>query len=205
MVSFLKVIEEKLTQFSTGHMASRSFRSAGVSFPGLLDPKIKICIVFSGCPHADFSKFPRRFLWDHRLDLRINLLNCGRFQPRCGPFGSEYSVARRTPKITTYRTSLQEMRLRVRTASVSVGERARCPPVGGLHVKSGREVSLREAKRRSNPTSSFHMPVRLLRFARNDKKEDFGVPRPPHEHDQQSIRLLPLLFYSIDSYNNILL
>ena len=23
---------------------------------------------------------------------------------------------------------------------------------------------------------------RLLRFARNDKKENFGVPRPPHEH-----------------------
>ena len=127
--------------------------------------------------------FPRRFLWDHRLDLRINLLNCGRVQPRCGPFGSGCFAAQRTLKITTLPNFL------ARNASPSQDRfslRLEKEPVAqgleGSTLKQGVKCHCEKRSDEAIPLVRAISQSRLLRFARNDKKENFGVPRPPHEH-----------------------
>ena len=56
-------------------------------------------------------------------------------------------------------------------------------PLEGSTLRQGVKCHCEKQSDEAIPLVRAICQSRLLRFARNDKKENFGVPRPPHEHD----------------------
>ncbi len=56
-------------------------------------------------------------------------------------------------------------------------------PLEGSTLKQGVKCHCEKRSDEAIPLVRAICQSRLLRFARNDKRENFGVPRPPHEHD----------------------